>query len=324
MIVVTGGAGFIGSGIVSFLNSKGIKDIIVVDNVSETEKWKNLVGKKYIEYMHKSKFLDWLYNNEESKNVEIVIHMGACSSTTEKDFDYLYTNNYIFTKKIWKWCCDEDKRLIYASSAATYGDGSIGFDDDLKLIDSLEPLNGYGYTKHVFDLWSLEQNRKPKQYVGLKFFNVYGPNEYHKGTMASVILHAFNQIKESGQVKLFKSYKTGYSDGEQRRDFIYVKDLLKVINFLIENEKVSGIFNVGTGKARSYNDLANSVFKALNLESNIKYVDMPEKLKDKYQYFTEANITSLRKAGYTEEFYSLEDGTCDYVLNYLNKENLYL
>lgn len=214
--------------------------------------------------------------------------------------------------------------MLYASSAATYGDGEKGFNDNIELINSLKPLNGYGYTKHIFDLWTLKQHKKPKQFVGLKFFNVYGPNEYHKGSMASVIFHSFNQVKQKNRIELFKSYRDEYKDGEQKRDFIYVKDIVKVIEFFIQNKEVSGIFNVGTGLARSYNDLAKSVFNALKINENINYINIPQILVDKYQYYTQADISKLRKVGYKEVFYSLENGIYDYIVNYLNSENIYM
>lgn len=244
--------------------------------------------------------------------------MGACSATTERNFDFLYKNNYEYTKTLWKFCTENQISFIYASSAATYGDGKEGFDDK-EDIKRLRPLNGYGYSKQLFDLWAEKQTIAPKQHVGFKFFNVYGPNEYFKGSMASVIFHSFNKINETGEMGLFKSYKEGYEDGGQLRDFVYVKDICKVVKFMIEHEEVSGLFNLGTGQARSFYDLAASTFKAMGLEPNIKYIEMPESLRAKYQYYTQANMEKLRSVGYTDDFYSLEDGAKDYVQNYLMK-----
>lgn len=317
-VIVTGGAGFIGSCIVRELNDFGVEDIVVVDNIASTDKWKNLVNKKYIRYYNKNNFLNELYN---FKDFDYIIHMGACSATTEKDFDYLNINNVEYTKTLWNFCVENGIRFIYASSAATYGDGRFGFDDKNEITD-LIPLNGYGYSKQLFDIWAKKQTKKPLQWVGFKFFNVYGPNEYFKGSMASVIMHGYNSIKKSNNIKLFKSYKEGYGDGEQKRDFIYVKDICKVIKFMIENKEVSGLFNLGTGEARSFYDLAKATFNALSLNENIEFIDMPENIKEKYQYFTQAEMDKLRKVGYNDKFYSLEEGIKDYVQNYLEENYL--
>nr|WP_304429664.1 ADP-glyceromanno-heptose 6-epimerase [uncultured Acetatifactor sp.] len=320
MYIVTGGAGFIGSCIVSKLIEEGITDILVVDHIGTSEKWKNVFWRSHpVEYMKKTDFLTWLAKDGQAENVELMIHMGACSSTTEQNFDYLYDNNFQFTKAIWEWCTVHEKRMIYASSAATYGDGVQGFCDEEKGISELRPLNGYGISKQIFDMWALGQTQSPPQWVGLKFFNVYGPNEYHKGSMASVVFHTYNQIRESGKMKLFKSYLDEYPDGGQLRDFVYVMDIVKVIWFLIENKHVNGIYNIGTGRARSFYDLAKNVFLALELEPAIEYVDMPEGIREKYQYYTQAEMLKLRNAGYQNKFYSLEEGVCDYVSNYLAK-----
>lgn len=315
-VIVTGGAGFIGSCVVRTLNDMGIEDITIVDHIRETDKWMNMRNKKYTEYINRDEFLEKL--PQYAGKVTHIIHMGACSATTEKDFDFLYKNNYEYTKTLWKFCTENQISFIYASSAATYGDGTEGFDDkdDIK---RLRPLNGYGYSKQLFDLWAEKQAIAPKQHVGFKFFNVYGPNEYFKGSMASVIYHSFNKITETGEMGLFKSYKEGYEDGGQLRDFVYVKDICKVIKFMIEHEEVNGLFNLGTGQARSFYDLAASTFRAMGLEPNIKYVEMPEGLRAKYQYYTQANMEKLRGVGYTDAFYSLEDGAKDYVQNYLMK-----
>lgn len=318
-IVVTGGAGFIGSCMVRTLNDAGIDDIIIVDNISLTDKWMNMRNKKYIEYVHKSIFLEKLSHYDD---VSAIIHMGANSSTKEKDFDYLWNNNYEFTKVLWKYCSERQISFIYASSAATYGDGSQGFDDQMD-IERLLPLNGYGYSKQVFDLWVKYQAKvKPAQHVGLKFFNVYGPNEYFKGDMASMIFHGFCQIRDTGKMKLFRSYNHMYQDGEQLRDFVYVKDVCAVILWFLKNPSVNGLYNVGTGKARSFRELAEATFNAMGLNTNIEYIDMPEELKEKYQYYTKAEMKKTRQAGYDKEFYSLEAGISDYVRCYLSKNFL--
>lgn len=314
MIIVTGGAGFIGSCIVRTLNDMGIKDIVIVDHICKTDKWMNMRNKEYIEYINRDDFLGRL--SEFAGKVSHIIHMGACSATTERDFDFLYKNNYEYTKTLWKFCTENQISFIYASSAATYGDGSEGFDDEAD-IKRLSPLNGYGYSKQIFDLWAEKQILTPKQHVGFKFFNVYGPNEYFKGTMASVIFHSFNKINETGEMGLFKSYKEGYEDGGQLRDFVYVKDICKVIKFMIEHPEVNGLFNLGTGKCRSFYDLASATFHAMGLEPKIKFIEMPETLRPKYQYYTQAAMNKLKKVGYVDEFYSLEDGAKDYVQNFL-------
>lgn len=317
MIIVTGGAGFIGSCIVRALNDHGIDDIVIVDNIATTDKWLNMRNKKYIKYVHKSDFMEGLPTYQ---NVTMIIHMGAQSSTTETDFDYLWNNNFEYTKALWNYCAEKQIRFIYASSAATYGDGKEGFDDK-KEIDRLRPLNGYGYSKQLFDLWVKHQATIfPKQYVGLKFFNVYGPNEYFKGSMASMIFHGYRQILETGKIRLFKSYNPDYKDGGQLRDFIYVKDICQVIYWLLEHEEVNGLFNLGTGRAQSFRELAEATFHALNLEPDIEYIDMPEHLKKKYQYYTKAEMGQLREAGYDKEFVDLEVGARDYVLEHLDKD----
>ena len=313
MIIVTGGAGFIGSCVVRTLNDAGRDDIVIVDNIAETDKWMNMRNKRYIKYVHKSKFLGELPSYE---GVEAIIHMGAQSSTTERNFDYLWDNNFEYTKTLWNYCAEKQISFIYASSAATYGDGLQGFDDRSN-IDLLMPLNGYGYSKQLFDLWVKHQAKVfPPHYAGLKFFNVYGPNEYFKGSMASMVFHGFNQIKVDGEIRLFKSCNSDYEDGGQLRDFIYVKDICKVILWLLQT-KVSGLFNVGTGRAQSFRELAEATFHALGMEPNIKYIDMPEKLRGKYQYYTQAEMSKLRQAGYSYEFFDLERGVADYVQQHL-------
>lgn len=276
MIIVTGGAGFIGSCVVRTLNDAGIEDIIIVDNIALTDKWMNMRNKKYIKYIHKSEFLQELPGY---KDITAIIHMGAQSSTTEKDYDYLIKNNFEYTKTLWNYCAEKQISFIYASSAATYGDGAKGYDDCMD-IDKLMPLNGYGYTKQIFDQWVKHQAKAfPAQHVGLKFFNVYGPNEYFKGSMASMIFHGFKQIQETGKIKLFKSCNPAYEDGGQLRDFIYVKDVCNVIYWMLQNPQINGLFNLGTGCAKSFRELAEATFRALVLEPNIEYIDMPEHLK---------------------------------------------
>ena len=315
MIIVTGALGFIGSCVAKELNNQGREDIIIVDETKDDKSSKYFSELKYIRYYEKNDFLNTLDNLED---VELIIHMGACSATTETNEKYLIETNLEYSKTIYNWCVKNNCRLIYASSAATYGDGSLGYNDDESKMKYLKPLNMYGMTKKMFDDYVLD-SRKPKQWVGLKFFNVYGPNEYHKGSMSSVIFHSFNQIKKEQKVKLFKSYKNSIRDGEQKRDFIYIKDILSVIHFFIDNPEKNGIYNVGTGKARTFKDLVIATFKSLNINPNIEYIEMPETLKGKYQYFTEANMEKLRSIGYDKQFYSLEEGVRDYVINYLDK-----
>lgn len=312
MIIVTGGAGFIGSCIIKELNDSGVTDILLVDDKHEMGKSKNLTGLKYKGFIDKENLIGLL---NSLKDVTLIIHMGACASTTETNVDYMMKNNLYFSKNIFDWCIKNKCRLIYASSAATYGNGNLGYDDSMT--DKLMPLNVYGETKKLFDQYILSSKSKPLQWAGLRFFNVYGPNEYHKGNMASVIFHSFNQVKKDGAIRLFKSYKKECRDGEQMRDFIYIKDVVAVVMFMLKNKQISGIFNVGTGNARTFNDLAKSVFNSLGMKSSIKYVDMPEGLREKYQYFTQAKMDKLRQAGYKNEFFSLEEGVKDYVQNYL-------
>ena len=319
MIIVTGGAGFIGSCVVRTLNDAGRDDIIIVDNIAETDKWMNMRNKKFIKYVHKSQFLQELPSYQ---NVESIIHMGAQSSTTERNFDYLWNNNFEYTKALWNYCAEKQISFIYASSAATYGDGALGFKDTMN-IDELRPLNGYGYSKQLFDQWVKHQAKDfPKQHVGLKFFNVYGPNEYFKGSMASMVFHGFNQIKTDGEIRLFKSCNPDYKDGGQLRDFIYVKDICSVIAWMLEHPTISGLFNVGTGLAQSFRELAEATFYALGMKVNIKYIDMPEKLRGKYQYYTQADMKHLRFVGYEKPFANVEEGVKDYVQNHLAKDYL--
>jgi len=315
MIVVTGAAGFIGSVLTGKLNQAGLDNIIVVDDFSKTQKNKNLEDNQFIQAVERDDFFQWFDDNYEE--VSFVLHIGARTDTTEFDVNVFDILNLNFSKQIWLRCADHQIPLIYASSAATYGLGELGYNDDHNIVDQLKPLNPYGESKNDFDKWVLHQTETPHFWAGLKFFNVYGPNEYHKGRMASVILHAFNQIKETGKVKLFRSHNPDYKDGEQLRDFIYVNDVVDVIVYLMQNKPESGLYNLGTGKARTFLDLAKSTFTALNLAPNIKFIDTPEDIRDKYQYFTQANMTKLRNAGFVKPFTSLEDGVGDYVRNYL-------
>ena len=317
-IIVTGGAGFIGSCVVRTLNDLGRYDIIVVDNIASTGKWMNLRNKKYVEYVQKNAFLPKL-EQEDFGKIDAIIHLGACSATTENNFDYLWLNNVEYTKTLWKYCSKKDIQFIYASSAATYGGGEKGFDDNVD-IDCLRPLNGYGYSKQVFDQWALKQSEKPKQYVGLKFFNVYGPNEYNKQSMASMVFHGYRQIKTDGEIRLFKSCNSDYADGGQLRDFVYVKDVCDVIMYFLNNPQHSGTFNVGTGRAQSFRELAEATFKALKIKPNIKYIDMPAELRDKYQYYTRATMGKLKSIGYDKNFVDVDAGVKDYVTNYLDKD----
>lgn len=315
-VIVTGGAGFIGSCVVKTLNDEGVDDVIIVDNISSTDKWLNLRNKKYSDYIHKNSFLDRLVSLGDG--VTHVIHMGACSSTTEKDFDYLWNNNFEYSKILWNYCKERRINFIYASSAATYGDGKNGFDDK-KDIGILQPLNGYGYSKQVFDIWRADKDETSFQCVGLKFFNVYGPNEYFKGNMASMVYHGYKQIKKDGEIRLFKSDNPNYGDGEQLRDFVYVKDVCEVIKWFYKNPDISGLFNVATGRAQSFKELAEAVFHAIGIKPNIRYIDMPDNIKMKYQYYTRGKIDKLRDVGCNVKFLDVEAGVRDYVQNYLDK-----
>jgi len=321
MIVVTGGAGFIGSAIVWRLNQMGEDNIVIVDTLGTNEKWKNLVGLKFNDIFTKQDFIKRILEENVPFDVEAMIHMGACSSTTEQDGDYLLNNNYRYSVELAKYCLPRRARFIYASSAATYGDGASGYDDEGNM-ELLKPLNMYGYSKHMFDLWVKNMGIIDK-IAGLKFFNVYGPNEYHKQDMRSVVHKAFGQIKETGKVKLFKSYKDDYYDGAQKRDFIYVKDAIDMTLFFLEHRDKNGIFNAGTGTARTWNDLVTTIFKAMNKPVNIEYIEMPESMRNKYQYFTEAKNSKIKNAGYNKPIHSLEEGITDYVNAYLKKD-LYL
>ena len=316
-IVVTGGAGFIGSNIVAALNAAGRDDILIVDDLGQDDKWRNLVGLSYLDYLDKDDFR-FAARQDALGDVDAVIHMGACSATTERNASFLADNNYRYTVELCEWCLQHGARFIYASSAATYGDGARGYADDPERLPDLAPLNMYGYSKHMFDLWAWKRGLLDR-IVGLKFFNVYGPGEAHKGDMRSVVHKAFGQIREEGKVRLFKSYKPDYRDGEQLRDFLYVRDAAEVVRYLLENRGIGGLFNCGSGRARTWNDLARSVFAALGREPVIEYIDMPDTLRDRYQYRTEADMTRLREAGYAAPFIALEDGVSDYVKQILGE-----
>lgn len=323
MIVITGGAGFIGSALLWRLNQAGITQVVVVDNLGVSDKWKNLVNRSYADYLHKDAFLEMVQWDELPFPVETIIHLGACSSTTERDADYLMENNYRYSRQLAAWAVDHQVRFIYASSAATYGDGTLGFSDRDEETRLLRPINMYGYSKQLFDLWVLNQGLE-KTVAGVKFFNVFGPNEYHKGEMRSVVHKAYHQIKAEGRVRLFKSCRPDYDDGGQMRDFIYVKDCVDALLWLIENREINGIFNLGTGQARTWNDLVRGIFSALDLVPRIEYIDMPQSLHNQYQYFTEAQMKKLRQAGYTRPFRPLEEAIANYLREYLEKPNPYL
>lgn len=321
MIVVTGAAGFIGSALVQRLNEEGFKSIVVVDKFDDPLKNKNLEGKKITERVSRDTFFDWL--DEKGKHVEFIFHLGARTDTTEFDRELLSELNTEYSKSVWKLCIKHQIPLVYASSAATYGGGENGYNDNHELISSLKPLNPYGESKNEFDKWALSQNEAPFFWAGLKFFNVYGPNEYHKNRMASVILHAFKQISETGKMRLFKSNHTDYKDGEQMRDFVYVKDVVEVCLFLMHHRKDSAIYNLGTGKARTFLDLTRATFRAMGKEPKIDFIDTPIDIRDKYQYFTEADMNKLKGIGYAKEFTPLEKGVEDYVSNYLIRGKYY-
>ncbi len=314
-IVITGAAGFIGSCLAGYLNQHGYRDLILVDDFSRPDKAPNLEGKLFSYQVEREGFFEWLHAHKPP--VKFVFHIGARTDTTEFNYSIHQHLNVEYSKKVWHYCTVHHIPLVYASSAATYGAGEQGYEDRHDLIPLLHPLNPYGISKNEFDKWVLHQKNHPPFWAGLKFFNVYGPNESHKGRMASVIFHSFHQIRKDGVVKLFKSHRPDYKDGQQLRDFVYVKDLLKVCYWLMEKQPASAIYNLGTGKARSFEDLVKATFAGLDLPANIQYIDMPEDIRDKYQYFTEANMQKLRAAGYKEEFYSLEKGVDDYVRNYL-------
>ncbi len=320
-IIITGAYGFIGSCMVSYLNQQGFKNLILADEFDTDEKELNLLHKNYLVRVERENLFDWLL--KEKPEVDFVFHLGARTDTTEFDYSIHQKLNVEYSKQIWNYCVVNNISLVYASSAATYGEGELGYDDNHEIVEELHPLNPYGISKNEFDKWVLHQVDHPPFWAGLKFFNVYGPNEYHKARMASVIFHSFNQIKQTGKVKLFKSHKEGFEDGEQLRDFVYVKDVIAVCFWMMQNQPASALYNLGTGTARSFNDLVKATFTGLDLPPVIEYINMPEDIKDKYQYFTEAKMQKIKNAGYNNKFYSLEEGVDDYVRYYLNKNLFY-
>lgn len=322
MVVLTGGAGFIGSCFLNTLNAMGVCDVLVVDNLGESDKWKNLRGKSFSDYIHKSQFLELLERGAWN-TIEAVLHFGANSSTTERRVDEIIENNYRYSKRLAEWAIRHNVYMLYASSAATYGDGSEGFYDDETTLHKLVPLNPYGYSKYLFDAW-LQKEGLLKSVVGVKFFNVFGPNEYHKGPMRSVVCKAYEEIQSTGKIKLFKSYKSEYKDGEQKRDFIYVKDCVEILAWLFCHRELRGIYNVGSGKARTWNDLAKAIFAALDLPPVIEYVEMPSDIRQNYQYFTQADMGKLYRAGYNGSGTSLEHAVREYVQCYLHPTKKYL
>jgi len=315
MVIITGAAGFIGSYFATYLNQKGIKNLILVDDFSRADKQPNLEGIEHLGWVHRDAFAAWLPNNY--KNVTAIFHIGARTDTTEFDTTIFDRLNFHYTQKVWGLCAEYQIPLVYASSAATYGLGELGYEDRHDIVDKLQPLNPYGRSKNDFDKWALQQKTAPPYWYGLKFFNVYGPNEYHKGRMASVIFHAFRQIQQTGMVKLFRSHHPDFENGKQLRDFVYVKDVAKVMYFLMQQTPTSGLYNLGTGQARTFLDLANSTFAALQKTPHIDFIDTPIDIRDKYQYYTQADMHKLKDAGYDEDFYSLEEGVKDYVQSYL-------
>lgn len=319
MIIVTGGAGFIGSAIIAALNGRDINDILVVDHLGRSDKWKNLRSLSFADYVEKDDFLKMISQGGLDFPVEAIFHLGACSSTTETDCSYLLRNNYEYSKVLASWATENHIRFIYASSAATYGDGSRGFVDNQNKISELEPLNMYGYSKQMFDLWARRTGLLGK-IVGVKYFNVYGPNEYHKGDMRSFVLKAFYQIQQGGKVQLFKSHKPDFGDGQQMRDFVYIKDAVNMTLFFYYNPNINGIFNIGTGQAQTWNDLAKAVFNAMGKPVNIEYIDMPEHLRGKYQYFTQADINKIRQAGFKDKITPMDEAVRNDVQEYLAKE----
>ncbi len=321
MIVVTGAAGFIGSAMIAKLNSEGFKEIIAVDDFSREDKNKNLEGKIIKERVHRNDFKNWF--DENGRFIQFIFHLGARTDTTEFDKSIFDKLNLNYTRMIWEKCIDYAVPLVYASSAATYGEGENGYVDDHDIIPQLKPLNPYGDSKNDFDIWALKQKVKPVYWTGIKFFNVFGPNEYHKGRMASVVFHTFNQIAKSDHMNLFQSHRDDYNHGEQKRDFIYIKDVVNVLFYHMNQRNNSGVYNLGTGKARTFNDLATAVFTALNKTPNIDYIPIPEDIRNTYQYFTAANMDKTRNKGYHEPFTSLENAIVDYVQNYL-VQNRYL
>jgi ADP-L-glycero-D-manno-heptose 6-epimerase len=317
MIIVTGAAGFIGSRMIERLNQAHFNAVVAVDDFSREDKNRNLADLRIIERVDRNDFHMWL--DDRQREVEFIFHLGARTDTAEFNRDLLYSLNTEYSMKVWKACAKYQIPLVYASSAATYGSGELGYDDSEEIIPRLKPLNPYGESKNLFDEWVINQAEKPFFWAGLKFFNVYGPHEDHKGRMASVIWHTFHQVKDSGKVRLFRSHNPAFRDGEQKRDFIFVRDVAEICTFLMQDRKHCGIFNAGTGKARSFLDLARAVFRAMGKPENIEFIETPSDIRDKYQYFTEAKMEKLRSIGYDNPITSLETGVEDYVRNYLMK-----
>ncbi|MCC5922692.1 MAG: ADP-glyceromanno-heptose 6-epimerase [Crocinitomicaceae bacterium] len=321
MIVITGALGFIGSCLVAKLNEMELKRLVLVDDFSKKYKEHNLVNKSYLHKIDRSEFITWL--KEKGDDVDFIFHLGARTDTAEFDKALLDELNLNYSKEVWKWATHHKIPLVYASSAATYGLGEHGYEDSHRVVEKLKPLNPYGDSKNDFDKWVLKQHLTPPFWAGLKFFNVYGPNEYHKGRMASVVLHAYKQINKTGKMRLFKSHNDKYRDGEQKRDFVYVKDVVSICYFMMQNQLENGLYNLGSGKARTFKDLVNATFRAMNRSIDVTYIDTPEDIRDKYQYFTEANMNKLILAGYKEGFHTLEQGVEDYVKNYLTEFKYY-
>lgn len=321
VIAITGAAGFIGSCLTAYLNELGFEQLVLVDDFSDQRKVHNFQGKKYLHKVHRDQFADWCKAHPDQ--IRYIFHLGARTDTTDPDFEIFRKLNLEYSKDIWEYCVDRNIPLIYASSAATYGNGGHGYTEEENLIPELKPLNAYGISKNDFDIWALEQKHQPPFWAGFKFFNVYGPNEYHKGRMASVVFHAYQQIKERGSIRLFRSHNPGYKDGAQLRDFVYVKDVLQVLTWTMEQQPASGIYNLGTGQARTFNDLARSLFDQLHLAGKIDYIDTPADIRDNYQYYTQADMAKLREAGYDKAFHSLEEGIGDYLKYYLEQASYY-
>ncbi len=317
VIAITGAAGFIGSCLTAHLNSMGYEQLVLVDDFSDEKKVWNLKGKKYLHKVHREQFFEWLKTHTDT--IKYIYHIGARNDTTNPDYEIFRKLNLDYSKDLWEYCVENNIPLVYASSAATYGLGEQGYADDESKIAELKPLNAYGISKNEFDLWAWEQKRQPPFWAGLKFFNVYGPNEYHKGRMASVVFHAYQQIKERGYIRLFRSHNSEYKDGDQLRDFVYVKDVLQVCIWMMEQQPSNGIYNLGTGKARTFNDLAHTLFQVLNVPGKIEYIDIPNDIRANYQYYTEADMDKLKAAGYPNKFYTLEEGMEDYLKNYLEQ-----
>ena len=320
-IVITGAAGFIGSYLTGFLNRRGFTNLILVDDFEVPSKQKNLEGKQWKEQVHREQFFDWCKTH--AGTVKAIFHLGARTDTTEMDYEVHKKWNLDYSKEVWHICATHQIPLVYASSAATYGNGEEGYDDDHTKVDRLQPLNPYGLSKQEFDQWALKQAAAPPFWAGVKFFNVYGPDEYHKGRMASVIFHAFNQIREKGEVKLFRSHNPAYTDGGQMRDFVYVKDVVSMCVWLMEAQPGNGLYNVGSGKARTFVDLVTAIFNTLSIPANITFIDTPADIRDKYQYFTEANMEKIRQAGYSQPFHTLEEGVNEYVRDFLQTGQYY-